>query len=945
MSRGCHEDPRDPRLQPRQPRRRVRDRSRARRRSARRACSRSSGRPAPARARCSTRCASRCSIARRGCRAAARSRSGDDEPTALGAQDVRSLLRRGASQGWAEVDFESGDARRYRARWSVRRARGASDGRFQDEQITLTSLDPGDPAPAASGSAARRPRRSSAIQQRLGLSFDQFRRSALLAQGEFAAFLRADGSERSELLERMTGTEIYSRLSVAAHLKAALAEQQLRDASGRGARDRGARRDARAAAEAELALAQDARAATRARLAPAERAARWLAEAERRAACVRRRREASAAAEQAALPPRPSAPSSRCAGAPRRCARVGRGRAARSPARERSHRRRAGRRRRGGRTRSATSRADARSSTAIRGARIASGCHAPDPAPGRRGDPRAAAAHTRERQDRRAARPRGRRAAAREAAPTRGATRRGSTARSQRRSRVAQHRRRSRADARDVRPGRGRDRDVSDRGVLRLARARAPRPEVAGWPELDARLAQHAELAPRSRGSTARSPSTPAARRRCSPSATRRRLSTARRSSEARRGTARGVPVPAAPRADARRRRQRRRTRRALRVGEVDRLARARRRGARRRDRARRARSPARRARPAIAADVEQRRRRRARARERRGAAHGAGARRRRSCGGPPATSTRAPSSSTGEPCPLCGATEHPWRDRGAFDTLIADAEARLAEAGRARRGGGRAARARSTARDEHARRAPRLVASSRDGRGTRAAAGAAWREQLADARRAAARRRSGERRRAAARRRPRRGRARRARDARVARAARPRPSRRPSQEAHARVQRARPRSSSTRDTLASCRRRSPRTTPRSSAYAASAPASSSDTPSLTAAIAAAIARWQAALPDARRSRAPGPRRCSARAVARALASARIGERDASARGGAGQGSPIAVARRTADRWPSADAALDACAGRDRSRRARGRARARRADGAARRGREAGATS
>ena len=47
-----------------------------------------------------------------------------------------------------------------------------------------------------------------AIVDRLGLTFDQFRRSALLAQGDFAAFLRADGKDRSELLERMTGTEM-----------------------------------------------------------------------------------------------------------------------------------------------------------------------------------------------------------------------------------------------------------------------------------------------------------------------------------------------------------------------------------------------------------------------------------------------------------------------------------------------------------------------------------------------------------------------------------------------------------------------------------------------------------------------------------------------------------------------------------------------------------------
>jgi exonuclease SbcC len=41
---------------------------------------------------------------------------GEDDPAALGAQDVRTILRRGASAGYAEVDFESGDLRRYRAR-------------------------------------------------------------------------------------------------------------------------------------------------------------------------------------------------------------------------------------------------------------------------------------------------------------------------------------------------------------------------------------------------------------------------------------------------------------------------------------------------------------------------------------------------------------------------------------------------------------------------------------------------------------------------------------------------------------------------------------------------------------------------------------------------------------------------------------------------------------
>jgi exonuclease SbcC len=53
------------------------------------------------------------------------------------------------------------------------------------------------------------------------LSFDQFRRSALLAQGEFAAFLRADEKDRASLLEQMTGSEIYSQVSIAAFQRGA----------------------------------------------------------------------------------------------------------------------------------------------------------------------------------------------------------------------------------------------------------------------------------------------------------------------------------------------------------------------------------------------------------------------------------------------------------------------------------------------------------------------------------------------------------------------------------------------------------------------------------------------------------------------------------------------------------------------------------------------------
>ncbi|MDB4960681.1 MAG: sbcC [Myxococcales bacterium] len=217
----------------------------------------------------------------------------DDDPGALGAQDVRTLLRRGAASGWAEVDFESGDGRRYRAKWSVRRARGQTDGTIQPQQVALTALDGGERLGGTKTETLE------AIHDRLGLSFDQFRRSALLAQGEFAAFLRADGKDRSELLERMTGTEIYSRLSVQAHLRAAIADQAL--TSGRIAAHAipVLEDEARRATEIELATAEQTKLAVRKRHAAAETAARWVAEAARRDIALAGSTEAFVLAEAA----------------------------------------------------------------------------------------------------------------------------------------------------------------------------------------------------------------------------------------------------------------------------------------------------------------------------------------------------------------------------------------------------------------------------------------------------------------------------------------------------------------------------------------------------------------------------------------------------------------------------------------------------------------------
>ena len=75
--------------------------------------------------------------------------------------------------------------------------------------------------------AGRKQELQAEIERLIGLSFDQFRRAVMLPQGEFAAFLKAGADERATLLERMTGGEIYGRLSMAAYKRSAEEKQKL----------------------------------------------------------------------------------------------------------------------------------------------------------------------------------------------------------------------------------------------------------------------------------------------------------------------------------------------------------------------------------------------------------------------------------------------------------------------------------------------------------------------------------------------------------------------------------------------------------------------------------------------------------------------------------------------------------------------------------------------
>ena len=137
--------------------------------------------------------------------------------------DVRGILRDGTSSGYAEVDFVGIDGQYYKANWSVRRARNKADGNLQAYEMYLKNVTTNQDIPG------RKTELLAEIERLVGLNFEQFTRSVLLAQGDFTAFLKAGKDEKSSLLEKLTGTHIYSEISKRIFEHHREEQQQLRE--------------------------------------------------------------------------------------------------------------------------------------------------------------------------------------------------------------------------------------------------------------------------------------------------------------------------------------------------------------------------------------------------------------------------------------------------------------------------------------------------------------------------------------------------------------------------------------------------------------------------------------------------------------------------------------------------------------------------------------------
>lgn len=99
----------------------------------------------------------------------------------------------------------------YQVSWSQRRAKQKTDGNLQAVSREISLLQH---ANDTHGKILEEKASlvNKEVERILGMNKVQFTRSVMLVQGEFAAFLQSDATERGQILEQITGTHIYAKI-------------------------------------------------------------------------------------------------------------------------------------------------------------------------------------------------------------------------------------------------------------------------------------------------------------------------------------------------------------------------------------------------------------------------------------------------------------------------------------------------------------------------------------------------------------------------------------------------------------------------------------------------------------------------------------------------------------------------------------------------------------
>ena len=130
------------------------------------------------------------------------------------------IMSRHSGECFAEITFET-PAGQFRCHWSQHRARKKASGDLQSPKHEIADALSGHIIEAQIRKVAER------IEAITGMDFERFTLSMLLAQGSFAAFLQAAPDQRAPILEQITGSTIYSQISARVHTLRAVESTKL----------------------------------------------------------------------------------------------------------------------------------------------------------------------------------------------------------------------------------------------------------------------------------------------------------------------------------------------------------------------------------------------------------------------------------------------------------------------------------------------------------------------------------------------------------------------------------------------------------------------------------------------------------------------------------------------------------------------------------------------
>ena len=128
--------------------------------------------------------------------------------------DTFQIVRTGADKAFVRLTFTGIDGNDYEAEWHVERSTKGNQKLNRTWKLkNLThpevKIDEGNGTQKVKGKDKAV---HETILRAVGLDFNQFCRTTMLAQGEFTRFLKSNDDEKAEILEKVTGTDIYSRI-------------------------------------------------------------------------------------------------------------------------------------------------------------------------------------------------------------------------------------------------------------------------------------------------------------------------------------------------------------------------------------------------------------------------------------------------------------------------------------------------------------------------------------------------------------------------------------------------------------------------------------------------------------------------------------------------------------------------------------------------------------